>query len=160
MLSAGSGTLRFRTRIAALADGAHPDALAHQLAGFGDRRDPASLSHSTSWRFADSRIVLTYVALPDPQPDAATLEVPLDATARGADPLAPTPQEIRPVDVAAHACRHLAFLHRTDPVVAAAAAREPVLWQLVDRFVPGVAGLLTAAPGPGAAARTAAGSGR
>lgn len=141
LLSVEAGRLGFRTRVAPLADGAHPDLLARHLAGLGS--PPAGcLLHSTSWRFQDRGIVLTYAVLPDPCPVGPATPIDTDVLARSADPLVPTPPEINPVDVAVHACRHLAFLRHTDSVVAAQVAKEPALWSLVSRFGPAVAGLL------------------
>ncbi|BCB77179.1 hypothetical protein Pflav_035890 [Phytohabitans flavus] len=61
---------------------------------------------------------------------------------RGADPLTPSPPVVRQVDVAAHACRHLAFLRHTDPQVAGTVAGAAEVWDLIDVFTPAVAGLL------------------
>jgi hypothetical protein len=133
------GTPRYRMRTAALVGDQHPDDLARDLAGLGT--DPAGLLHSTSWRFRNNRVVLTYAALPDPAPVGA-VAVPVDGGAASDDPLAPAPARIRAGDVAAHACRHLAYLRHTDPLVAARATGAPGLWRLLDAFTPTVAGLL------------------
>jgi hypothetical protein len=139
LLSARGGRLCFRTVSRPLGTGEHPDACARSLAGPG-----VELLHSTSWRHAAGAIVLTYVALPDPD-RAAAAEPVLDLPAtRGPDPLTPSPVSVRPVDVAAHACRHLAFLRHTDPQVAGAASGARELWDLIDVFTPAVAGLLPA----------------
>lgn len=137
LLSARSGQLCFRTASRALGVGRHPDACARSLAG-----PKVGLLHSTSWRYTDGGIVLTYAALPDPDPQAPTEPVPDLPPVHGADPLAPSPAVVRPVDVAAHACRHLAFLRHTDPVIAEAAHRASQdLWDLIDVFTPAVAGM-------------------
>jgi len=137
LLSARGGRLCFRTVSRPLGDGEHPDACARSLAGPG-----VALLHSTSWRHTADGIVLTYVALPD-RDLTVTVEPVLDLPAtRGPDPLTPSPAVVRPVDVAAHACRHLAFLRHTDPQVAGAAIGARELWDLIDVFTPAVAGLL------------------
>ncbi|MFY1692871.1 hypothetical protein [Plantactinospora sp. WMMB782] len=143
LLSAVSGELRFRVRTGALTEGEHPDGVARDLAGLS-RRGPDVLLHSTSWRFQNTGIVLTYVALPDPHPkaDQSTPVEPLPVVSQE-DPLAPTPAIVRLVDVAVHACRHLAFLRHTDPLVAARADELPDLWRHISRFSPAVAGLLS-----------------
>jgi hypothetical protein len=92
--------------------------------------------------------VLTYVALPDPRPAGAVPLFPVDPSAgtdpsASTDPLRPCLSTVDRASVAAHACRHLAFLGRTDPLVRAVADRLPELWPLVDRFEPDVAGVLT-----------------
>lgn len=135
LLSARAGQLCFRIVSRPLRTDEHPDACARSLAGVSE----GALLHSSSWRYAGGGIVLTYVALPDPDPAAQVSPVPDLPPARGADPLAPSPAVVRPVDVAVHACRHLAFLRHTDPVVAAYAARAGELWDLIDAFTPAVA---------------------
>jgi hypothetical protein len=171
LLSARGGQLCFRTVSRPLGTGEHPDACARSLAsreagssrsrersdrlgssrpsgvvserGERDQQGPGvRLLHSTSWRHTEGGIVLTYVALPDPDP-AVPAEPVLDLPpTHGPDPLTPSPAVVRPVDVAAHACRHLAFLRHTDPQVAGATAGVRELWDLIDVFTPAVAGLL------------------
>lgn len=137
LLGARSGQLSFRTVTRRLGIGEHPDACARSLAGPG-----VGLLHSTSWRYVGGGIVLTYVCLPDPAA-AAPVEPVLDLPpVRGADPLTPSPPVVRAVDVAAHACRHLAFLRHTDRQVADAIAGAVEIWDLIDVFTPAVAGLL------------------
>lgn len=131
--------LRYRTRTATLPGGRHPDDVARDLAGL--RGGPAGLLHSTSWRFQHDRVVLTYAALPDADP-AGAVEVPVGGGATSDDPLAPAPVRIRADDVAAHACRHLAYLRHTDPLVAERADAALELWNLIAAFTPTVAGLL------------------
>ncbi|WP_422771485.1 hypothetical protein ACN28C_33565 [Plantactinospora sp. WMMC1484] len=143
LLSAVRDGLRFRVRAGALTEGEHPDAVARNLAGLS-HRDPHALLHSTSWRSQDTGIVLTYAALPDPDPETGrSTPVHSEAIAGQDDPLAPASVTVRPVDVAVHACRHLSFLRHTDPLVAGLAADLPDLWRHIDRFSPAVAGLLT-----------------
>lgn len=117
-----------------------PDAVARRLAGV---TDPALL-HSTSWRYEAGRVVLTYVALPD-RPGAAPTAPVRTPIASSLDPLRPSPVAVRPGEVAAHACRHLAFLAATDPVVAQVASDLPGFWVLIDAFSPAVAGALAPA---------------
>lgn len=133
LLSARGGGVSFRTVAGWLGAGEHPDACARSLAGAG-----VGLLHSTSWRYAAGGIVLTYAALPDPDPSAPAEPVPDLPAVHGAEPLAPSPPAVRPVDVAAHACRHLAFLRLTDPVVGA--DPDTPLWLLLETFTPTVAG--------------------
>ena len=89
----------------------------------------------------DLLLILTYVALPDPCPARGQ---PLaggdDELARGEEPTTPTPTSIATGAVIAHACRHLAFLRRTDALIARQATSQPGLWCLLDAFDPGVAG--------------------
>jgi hypothetical protein len=87
-------------------------------------------------------IVLTYAALPDPVPDCAAAFVPDGCPQISDDRLAPCPTGVGPVDVARHACRHLAYLRQTDALVASCAEAAPNLWRHLDRFTPAVAGLV------------------
>lgn len=129
--------LTYRVSQHRLTGDVHPDVVARRLAGSGQ----VDVLHSTSWRFEAGRILLTYVALPDPDPrDAVTLD-PSAEIAAGEDPLSPSPERIERSAVAAHACRHLAFLRHTDPVVASAASLQPRLWELISAFQPDVAGV-------------------
>jgi hypothetical protein len=139
LLSATSRGLRYRMRTASLAGRRHPDDVARDLSGLAD--EPAGLLHSTSWRFHRNRVVLTYAALPDPDPRGAA-PVPAGGGATSDDPLAPTPGRITAGDVAVHACRHLAYLRHTDPLVAGRVPADPALWRWLERFSPTVAGLL------------------
>ncbi|MFI5938194.1 hypothetical protein [Actinoplanes sp. NPDC051494] len=137
VLGSVDAQVTYRAARRGLSGGEHPDAAARELAGVG----PDGLLHSTSWRFAEGRIVLTYAALPDPEPWTATvLRGAGRPPAAGADPLTPSPERVGDADVVAHACRHLAFLHGTDPVVAATAEQHPALWELLDAHRPTVAG--------------------
>jgi hypothetical protein len=53
-----------------------------------------------------------------------------------------SPESVSTDDVAAHACRHLAYLRHTDPIVERRARAAPELWAFIDEFAPAVAGLL------------------
>jgi len=77
--------------------------------------------HSTSWRYEEGRIVLTYVVVVDPPQDLpqGSLElVPVQRSdlVRG-DSMAP-PESITVEAVLEHAVRHLAWLSRDDPAIA------------------------------------------
>ncbi|MEU4160463.1 hypothetical protein [Actinoplanes sp. NPDC026670] len=128
--------LTYRVSEHRLSGDVHPDDLARRLAGSGQ----VDMLHSTSWRFDAGRIVLTYVTLPDPDPGDAVELDPATPLAAGDDPLSPSPAVADRAAVAAHACRHLAFLRHTDPVIAATAQRQPRLWELLAGFRPNVAG--------------------
>ncbi|TFI19918.1 hypothetical protein [Streptomyces sp. 4R-3d] len=110
----------YRRLITALGRGARPDGAARRLAGLSEG-DERHLVHSTSWRATDDgSIVLTYLVHPDPAPGLPATPLP-DPRALACSPKAghPSPPDLKPHHVAAHAVRHLAFLARTDPVVAA-----------------------------------------
>jgi hypothetical protein len=138
LLSAADGALRYRTVSATLPPGPHPDDLARNLAGL-TLCTPGATLHSTSWRFADDSVVLTYAALPDPAP-AGTRPLAPDRMVIGAAALAPSPPRVDADAVAAHAARHLALLANTDAVVAAAATEQPELWDLLAKLPASLAG--------------------
>jgi hypothetical protein len=77
--------------------------------------------HSTSWRYEEDRVVLTYVVVVDP-PDALppssleVVEVGRAELARG-ESMAP-PESISLEAVLEHALRHLSWLVRDDPAIA------------------------------------------
>jgi hypothetical protein len=149
LLGAHDGHLTYRVARCDLRGNDHPDSAARRLAGFtADQPPDGGVLHSTSWRFAGGQIVLTYAALPDPDPGTATVLHPPAEPARGIASMAPSPPQVDQADVVAHACRHLAFLHHTDPVVAAAGRRHPELWTLLASFRPDLAGQLTAPLSP------------
>ncbi|MBB5867728.1 hypothetical protein F4553_001107 [Allocatelliglobosispora scoriae] len=142
LLSEHDGTLRYRSHSDALGTGTHPDAVARHLSGLQPGM-PGGLLHSTSWRYDDGGLILTYAALPDPHPELATTALPVDAMVTCEDPLVPSPAVIDLDAVAAHACRHLALLHATDPVVRAAADEARPLWDVIVKLPPGPAGGLS-----------------
>jgi hypothetical protein len=99
--------------------GARPEEVAARALG-GLGLEPIVL-HSTSWRHAGGEVVLTYLAVVEPAaPPASWSLAPVDRSelARG-DVLAP-PVAIGVQQVLEHALRHLAWLHRDDPAIAAA----------------------------------------
>lgn len=143
LLGVHDGRLTYRIAQRDLSDSEHPDAAALRLAGFpADRPDDGRMLHSTSWRFSAGQIVLTYAALPDPDPSTATVIEPPTRPAVSPDLLTPSPPTVAEADVVAHACRHLAFLHHTDSAIAAASRSHPRLWALLGDYRPDVAGLL------------------
>jgi hypothetical protein len=140
LLSAAHGQVWYRVKRAERGTN-DPDTVARWLACL-QASEPAGLLHSTSWRFEAGRIVLTYAALPDPDPGACLHPVPVVTRSASAGPLAPSPESVPLGDVARHACRHLAYLHRTDRLVACRADAAPQLWTLIDAFEPAVAELI------------------
>ncbi|HLZ10872.1 MAG TPA: hypothetical protein VKT80_19970 [Chloroflexota bacterium] len=79
--------------------------------------------HSTSWRYEEGLVVLTYVAVVDPPinlPPGSLVAIPIERAelARG-QALGP-PDSIGVAAVLEHALRHLSWLIRDDPVIATA----------------------------------------
>lgn len=98
--------------------------------GFAHR--PDALSHSTSWRAEDDKLILTFAhVLPD-------------GTAAGAT-WSGSPQELEDLPSACHAVRHLHFLRFTDEEIAAHPGVDG-FWafasEVADHHYPAVAGLL------------------
>jgi hypothetical protein len=89
--------------------------------------------HSTSWRYDDGLLILTYLGYSDALPVGdLPLLLPLDAPVTGAGVSV----------VAAHAVRHLAFLTRQDAVLRARLAPEAISY--LDRCDPELAGRINA----------------
>jgi len=139
LLSELEGALRYRTRRDRLEGDLHPDDLAFALAGLTVCTTGALL-HSTSWRHERDTLVLTYVALPDPSPLPDSRMVIADAMVVSNSPLVPSPYSVGLDAVATHACRYLALLLTSDPVVIEAAADAPRLWALIRKISAGPAG--------------------
>jgi hypothetical protein len=116
-----------------------PETVAKALCGSGS---PPDLLHSTSWREENGTIILTYVAVTDKE-IAGPGHLVSDEVATGDGPSAPAPDDLALDDVAAHACRHLAFLAATDPHVARALQRHPDVRRHVNKYLPDVAGELS-----------------
>ena len=141
LLSVPRGRLAWRVERGDLPDGVRPDARARELAGLGAARAEVVV-HSTSWRPASGRLVLTYAVLPDPDPTPARpVPVGMRILCSG-DVSAPTPPAVEVEHVLAHALRHLSLVARTSPDVVAATAAHPLLWDAVLAHAPGVAGEL------------------
>lgn len=131
----------YRRVLTALDQRARPDGTARSLALL-DPDDDRSLVHSTSWRVTDDgEIILTYLVHPDPDPDqpGKHLSDPR-GIARATGPGHPTPAELSVDQVAAHAIRHLAFLGRTDPGVAAYLTGRPRIRRALESVPGTVAG--------------------
>lgn len=108
-----------------LAEGTDPVVL-------GFSRVEGALSHSTSWRFDDGAVVLTFVHV---LPDGELV----------ADAWTGTSEQLESLPVACHAIRHLHFLWHTDADVAAWSGIDDfwrVAGQVADQHYPAVAGLL------------------
>ncbi len=115
-----AGVLHHRFTRRALTAGERPDDAALDLARAGD-----GVCHSTSWRYQDGRVVLTYAVVPDPQPSRPAVALTAPSVMCSGDPLRPTPADVHDHHVAAHAVRHLAYLADTDPAIADVAAADP-----------------------------------
>jgi hypothetical protein len=146
LLGARDGELTYRRLAVPLPRGVEPDALARET--LGGRLGPGSVLHSTSWRFERGELVITFAVAPDPDPATGgglLADTVADTVAQGADGRHPS-AEADHAEVAAHACRHLAFLRATDATVAEASRAQPTVWRLISAFTPRVAGELEGEP--------------
>ena len=85
-------------------------------------------------------MVLTYAAVPDPDPAAGAVDLSAPAVVCSGDPLRPSPPGLHSHHVAAHAVRHLADLLHRDPGIAEAVrtSRRPEVWDAVERSAVGM----------------------
>lgn len=107
----------------------HPDEAAMRLAKA--QVAPGVVSHSTSWRFDDGKVVVTYAVLPDPCVELVAPPVGPIAVVSSGSLAHPTPKQLEQHHVVAHAICHLAHLREHDPGVARAATLVPELWSAV-----------------------------
>ena len=92
--------------------------------------------HSTSWRHAEGRLVLTYLAVAQPPAEIAPdtlVAIPVERTELARGGATDPPRGIGVVQVIEHALRHLAWLVRDDPVIAQAL---PDWTELLDAYQP------------------------
>lgn len=96
------------------------DALTRELVGVFDQA--TSVVHSTSWRYEDEHLMLSYLAVLQPlaplvsAPPGFVLQ-PVDAGPDGAG-RTDDPTAIPVMDVLTHGLRHLAMLRVSDPTIA------------------------------------------
>ena len=130
--AAADDTLRYRVVSSPATASLEPDASALALSGLGSEPAAAgALLHATSWRCtAPGHLVVTYAALPDTTP-TGTVDLTAPSIVCSADPLRPAPALVHAHHVAAHGVRHLAYLHATDPTVAAAGRENQTLWRKI-----------------------------
>ncbi len=115
-----------------------PDETALRLSGLTGAAEEGAVSHAASWRFEHpATLVLTYTALPDPQPGGAEPLASPSVVCSG-DPLRPGPEALHGHHVAAHGARHLAYLAQSDPAVRAAAYCAPGAWRALALAVEGL----------------------
>jgi hypothetical protein len=115
-----AGVLHHRFTRRALTEDERPDDAALHLAQAAD----GAVCHSTSWRYQDGRVILTYAVVPDPHPSTAAVALTTPSVMCSGDPLWPTPADVHDHHVAAHAVRHLAYLADTDPAIAGMASAD------------------------------------
>ncbi len=80
---------------------------------------PASLVHSTSWRRDRDAVILTFVAVIGPDLRGTMQSVPIGREELARSEATTAPARIGYGQVLEHGLRHLAWLAREDPVVAA-----------------------------------------
>lgn len=114
-----------------------PDGIDPVTSGFGHHDD--ALSHSTSWRADQGRVILTFVHVTT---DGTDLTAVGETTAHR---WSGSPGELEALPSACHAVRHLHFLRFTDEEIAERDELED-FWAfaqaVADHHYPAVAGLL------------------
>jgi hypothetical protein len=80
---------------------------------------PASLVHSTSWRRDREAVILTFLAVIGPDLRGTMASVPIGRAELARSEATAAPAAIGYAQVLEHGLRHLAWLAREDPVVAA-----------------------------------------
>jgi len=138
-------SLEYRSCRSPLTGSSVPDDLALQACGAGGAGGEVSVVHSTSWRYEPGvGVVLTYVAVPDPEPGAPAVELLAPTVVCSEDAVRPQPPGLHGHHVAAHAVRHLSELVHRDPTVAAATRLDghADLWSCI-RHVAGSVPTLT-----------------
>jgi hypothetical protein len=110
-----------------------------------------SVIHSTSWRYEDPHIILTFVGIAQAGefaaadwPDAKPITPQLVDDAGKPLPHVPDGEPVpRPIDVLMHGVRHLAYLRETDEATSAAMGGH---WQdRLREFEPALSGMYRAA---------------
>ena len=88
------------------------------------RRPDGGALHELALRTGRADRAELNAVCPDPRPELPAAELADPRIVRGDGPASPTPGEVRPEHVAAHALGHLALLLDTDPAVRAALDRR------------------------------------
>ncbi|MEM9746082.1 MAG: hypothetical protein AAF945_05265 [Actinomycetota bacterium] len=123
------GSLVARVERTVLASG-EPDACAAASIGLLPAASPDAVLHSTSWRWTEGRVVLTYVCCPDPLPGLARAVItPAHDHPAVVDPTQPSASRPSPNQVLHHGIDHLAWLADHHPtLVECSRAAHPLLW--------------------------------
>jgi hypothetical protein len=92
--------------------------------------------HSTSWRYEQSALVLTYLAIvaPDPAPPAGFAAAPVQRADLARGSARDAPDAIAVAQVVEHGLRHLAWLSTDDPVIGA--ELSPAWREVVAAYAP------------------------
>lgn len=145
--------LYYRVEIPCVTESYNPDELVvRKLTDMGiDSHGCSAISHSTSWRCQNGRILLTYIvtlpssiltSLPTTTLNTAEVICPESAAA-----MKPHPAEIEDKHVLVHGLRHLSFLvfHQNDRQLATAMRVHGTI-AFLNRLQPTVAGQLLSQP--------------
>lgn len=128
------GSLMARIERTTLASG-EPDACAAASIGLVPASSPDAVLHSTSWRWTDGRVVLTYLCCPDPLPGLDHgLITPAHDHPAVVDPTQPSASRPSPNQVLHHGIDHLAWLADHHPsLVESSRSAHPLLWDRLMR---------------------------
>jgi len=92
------------------------------------------LVHSTSWRRDRDAVILTFVAVIDPSLVGSMASLPIARTMLARGEATAAPRAIATSQVVEHGLRHIAWLAKDDPAVA---AELPIRWRtLLAGYVP------------------------
>jgi hypothetical protein len=95
---------------------------------------PPILVHSTSWRRDRDAVILSFVVVIDEAQVGVMASVPIDRATLARSEAAAAPRDIATSAVVEHGLRHLAWLAKDDPVVA---AELPPAWRpILADYVP------------------------
>lgn len=106
-----------RPWVVQLEDAEHPVATVERIVA-GVVGTPL-LVHSTSWRREGAAVILTFLAVLDPEQVGDMESAPVDRAALARSEATRAPEQIAGDQVLEHALRHLAWLAQDDPVVRA-----------------------------------------
>lgn len=108
--------LSVRRDVRTLARGVGPDALAREVAAANAARGRRPFVHSTSWRYEEGAVVLTYLAVVSELRLAREVRhLVLDALGATGEQVPAREGDPRPASVLWHGLRHLALLARERP---------------------------------------------
>jgi hypothetical protein len=95
---------------------------------------PPILVHSTSWRRDRDAVILSFVVVIDQAQVGIMASVPIDRAELARSDATAAPRDIATSAVVEHGLRHLAWLAKDDPVVA---AELPPTWRpILAEYVP------------------------
>lgn len=127
----------------------NPDEIVSKIIGQETKETPNMIDdnfviHSTSWRYEENGIILTYIAYSDnialANHPTKELLVKNFKIAKSENSKIPRPKEIKEENVLSHAIRHLGFLIKTDEREKYTKAISPENIKMLEQAYPTLAG--------------------